>query len=177
MIFDSDVLIAVIILIVGMGYFTMSMVEHTNNYADTVGTNILYDRASDQLKSLVSDGTLESAILLINNNHGSMAEEVLDNRIILENYNLSVGNYSISKGNLSNRDIVMASVVVVMNRTEGWYGIYGDSTTLHITDRHFLSENEAYSYLNNHYPNYPYKRVIYYFNSSSPIEVTLIYGD
>jgi len=174
LIFDMDVLIAVIILIVGMGFFTMSMVEHTNNYADAVRTNILYDRASDQLKSLVSDGTLESAILLINNNHGSMAEEVLKNRIILENYNLSIGNYSISKGNLSNRDIVMASTIVVMNRTEGWYGIYGDNTSLHITDEHFLSEDDVYDYLNN--TGHPYKRAIYYFNSSSPIEVTLIYG-
>ena len=174
MIFNSDVLIAVIILIVGMGFFTMSMVEHTDNYADAVRTNILYDRASDQLKSLVSDGTLESAILLINNNHGNMAEEVLKNRIILDNYNLSIGNYSISEGNLSNKDIVMASAVVVMNRTEGWYGIYGDGNSLHITNKHFLSEDDVYDYLNNF--NYPYKRAIYYFNSSSPIEVTLIYG-
>ena len=58
MIFDSDILVAVIILIVGMGYFTLSMVEHTDGYVDAVKMNILYDRASDQLKSLVSDGTL-----------------------------------------------------------------------------------------------------------------------
>ena len=176
MIFDSDILIATIVLIVGMGYFTVSMVEHTDSYADAVRLNILYDRASDQLKSLVSDGTLESAILLINNGYGSMAEEVLKNRINLENYRLSIGNYTISRGYLDNKDKVVVSTLLVMNRTEGWYGIYGDNTTLYITDRHFLSEDEAYNYLNNHYPNYLYKRVIYYFNSSSPIEVTLIYG-
>ena len=175
MIFDSDILIAVVILIVGMGYFTLSMVEHTESYVDVVGLNILYDRAGDQLKSIVSDGTLESAILLINSGYESMAEEVLKNRITLENYRLSIGGYTISEGHLVG-DKVVVSTVVVMNRTEGWYGIYGNNTTLHITDRHFLSEDEVYKYLNNCYKNYSHKRAIYYSNSIGSTEVTLIYG-
>jgi len=176
MIFDSDIVIGVIILIVGMGFFTLSMVEHTDSYADAVRTNILYDKASFQLKSLVSDGTLESAILLINSGYGSIAEEVLKNRIDLENYNLNIGDYTISEGNLSDKDIVIVSTVIVMNRTEGWYGVYGNQNTLHITDEYFLSEEEVYSHLNDEYSQYPYKRAIYYFRSSSPINITLIYG-
>jgi len=176
MIFDWDVIIAVIIIIVGMGYFTLSMVEHTNSYVDAVKTNILYDKASDQLKFLVSDGTLESAILLMNNGYKSIAEEVLKNRINLDNYILIIGkNYTISEGNLSNKNIVIVSTVIIMNRTEGWYGVYGDNNSLHITDKHFLNEEEVYEYLNQ-YP-YSYKKAIYYFRSSTPINITLICGD
>ncbi|HIQ39274.1 MAG TPA: hypothetical protein EYH53_04630 [Methanothermococcus okinawensis] len=177
MIFDSDILIGVIILIVGMGYFTLSIVEHTNSYVDVVKTNILYDKASDQLKSLVSDGTLESAILLINNGYGPMAEELLKNRINLDHYILSIGNYIISEGNLNNMDTVIVSTIVVMNRTEGWYGVYGNESYLNITDEYFLSEDEAYNHLSlPKYSQYPYKRAIYYFRSSSPINITLICG-
>jgi len=175
MIFDSDIVIGVIILIVGMGFFTLSMVEHTDSYADAVKTSILYDKASFQLKSLVSDGTLESAILLINNGYGSMAEKVLKNRIDLKNYKLRIGNYTISKGNLSDKDIVIVSTVIIINRTEGWYGVYGNESTLHITDKYFLSEEEVYNYLNS-YSNTPFKRAIYYFRSYDPINITLICG-
>ena len=177
MIFDNDVLIGVIIIIVGMGYFTLSIVEHINNYVDIVKTNILYDKVSDQLKSLVSDGTLESAILLINNGYGSIAEELLKNRINLDNYILSIGNYTISEGNLTNMDTIIVSTVVIMNRTEGWYGVYGNESYLNITDEYFLSEDEAYNHLSlPKYSRYPYKRAIYYFRSSSPIKITLICG-
>jgi len=174
MIFDSDVMLGVIILIVGMGFFTLSMEEHIGSYTEAVRMNILYDKASDQLKSLVSDGTLESAILLINNGYGHIAENILKNRIDLDNYILRIGGYYISEGDLSNKDLVIVSTVVVLNRTEGWYGIYGNNTTLHLTDRHFLSENETYDYLNNF--KYPLKRAIYYVRSSDPINITLIYG-
>jgi len=174
MIFDSDIVIGMIILIVGMGFFTLSMVEHTDSYTDAVKTNILYDKASDQLKSIISDGTMESAIILINCGYEHIAEEVLRNRINLENYNLSIGNYTISKGDLSDKDIVVVSTVVIINRTEGWYGVYGDQNTLHITDKYFLSEDEAYNYLNQY--QHPFKRAIYYFRSSDPINITLICG-
>jgi len=176
MIFDSDVVLAVIILIVGMGFLTISMVEHTEDYADAVKTNILYDKASDRLKALVSDGTLESAILLINCGYGSTAEEVLKNRMDLENYILHIGNYTISEGNLQDKDLVIVSTVMVMNRTEGWYGVYGNQKSLHITDKYFLSEEEAYNYLITYYSGYPFKRAIYYFRSNTPINITLIYG-
>jgi len=176
MIFDTDILLGVLILIVGMGFFTLSMVEHIDNYAHAVKMNILYDKASDRLKSLVSDGTLESAILLINSGYGYIAEEVLKNRIDLENYNLSIGDYCIIEGNLSNKNVIIVSTIVVLNRTEGWYGVYGDQSALHITDKYFLSEEEAYNYVLTYYSQYPFKRAIYYFRSSSPINVTLICG-
>ena len=178
MIFDSDLLVAVIVIIVGMGFFTSSMVEHTNNYADAVKTNILYDKVVYQLKSLISDGTLETAVLLLNNNNSSIAENVLKNRINLKNYELKIGNYTlISHGNLNNTKTIMVSTTILMNRTEGWYGIYGNDSELHITNEHFISESEAYNYLNK-YDNttYPYKKAIYYFNSSNPINITLICG-
>jgi len=176
MIFDSDVVLGVIILIFGMGFLTLSMVEHTESYADTVRSSILYDKASDQLKALVSDGTLESAILLLNHGYRSMAEEVLKNRIDLENYELHIGDYTISEGNLQGKNLVIVSTVIVMNRTEGWYGVYGNQSSLHITDKYFLSEEEAYNYLLTYCSQSPFKRAIYYFRSSSPINVTLIYG-
>jgi len=176
MIFDMDVTLGVIILIVGMGFFTISMVEHIGSYTDALKMNILYDKASDQLKSLISDGTLESAILLINNGNGSRAEEVLRNRINLENYILRIGNYTITEGDLSNSNTRVVCTVVIINRTEGWYGIYGNDTNLYITDRYFLSENETYQYLISNKSIYPYKRAIYYFRTVSPIQVTLIYG-
>ncbi|MBW9223819.1 hypothetical protein KKP90_04485 [Methanothermococcus sp. SCGC AD-155-E23] len=174
MIFDNDILLGVIILIVGMGFFTLSMVEHTDSYADAVKTSILYDKASDQLKFLVSDGTLESAILLINNGYGSQAEEVLRNRIDLEDYIIVIGNYTISQGDLNDKDIVVVSTVIVLNRTEGWYGVYGDERTLRLTDRCFLSEEEVYSYLGGN--SHSFVRAIYYFRSSTPINISLICG-
>ncbi|WP_292460296.1 hypothetical protein [Methanothermococcus sp.] len=179
MIFDSDLLIAVIIIIVGMGFFTSSMIEHTNNYEDTVKTNIMYDKVVYQLKSLISDGTIETAILLINNNNSAIAVSILKNRIGFKNYELKIGNYAISQGNLTGSKTIMASTTILMNRTEGWYGVYGNDNGLYLTNKHFISENETYNYLNNHYDNttYPYRKAIYYFNSSNPINITIICGD
>ncbi|WP_421077357.1 hypothetical protein Mjas_06450 [Methanothermococcus sp. Ax23] len=179
MIFDSDILIAVIIIIVGMGFFTSSMVEHTNNYADAVKTNILYDKVVYQLKSLISDGTLETAVLLLNTNNSDIAKSVLKNKIGLKNYELKIGNYPIipPQGDLNSTKTIMVSATILMNRTEGWYGIYGNDDELHITNKYFISENETYNYLNTYYNSYPYKKAIYYFNSSNPINITLIYGD
>ncbi|HIP90753.1 MAG TPA: hypothetical protein EYH21_00405 [Methanothermococcus okinawensis] len=174
MIFDNDILFGIIILIVGMGFFTLSMVEHTDSYADAVKTSILYDKASDQLKSIVSDGTVESAILLINNGYESKVEEVLKNRIDLKNYRIVIGDYTISQGDLNDKDIVVVSTVIVLNRTEGWYGVYGNEKTLRLTDRCFLSEEEVYSYLGGN--SHSFVRAIYYFKSSTPINVSLICG-
>ncbi|EHP86570.1 hypothetical protein [Methanotorris formicicus] len=174
MLFDSDIVIAVVVILVGIGFFASSMVGHTDAYKDALETGILYDKVNYQLKSLVDDGTIEVAILLLNNNRANLAEEIIKNRIKFKNYNLTIGNYSISNGN-TNGDYVLASTVVLMNRTEGWYGIYEDGGTLKITDKYFMSEEEALNYLNLNKNN---KGIaIYYFKSSVPIKVSLkVYG-
>lgn len=184
MLFDSDLVVAILIILVGMAFFTSSMVEHTDNYMDAIKTNILHDKVTNQLKTLVTDGTIKTAILLINNNNTDVAEKVIKNRIRFRNYNLTIGNCSISEisGDINHSNFVLVSAVILMNRTDGWYGVYGNDNELKITDEHFISEEETYKYLSNDniFPNdtYPYKKAIFYFKNNTPIKVTLkVYGD
>ena len=81
MIFDSDMVIGIIILIIGAIFFTATMGEYLSIQKDSVVTNILHDKATSQLKSLICDGTIEACILLINNNKGNIAENIIKNRI------------------------------------------------------------------------------------------------
>lgn len=183
MLFDSDLVAAVLIMLVGMAFFTSSMVGHTDNYMDAIKTNILHDKVTYQLKTLVTDGTLETAILLMNNNNADVAEKVIKNRIRFRNYNLTIGNYSINGTNtnegINTSNFVLVSAVILMNRTEGWYGVYGDDNELKITDKHFISEEDAYNHLKKDiYRSYHYKKAIFYFKNNTPIKVTLkVYGD
>ena len=174
MIFSSDAVIASLIILVGLAFFTSSMVGHTDVYKDALKTSMLYDKASYQLKSLVSDGTIEICILLINNNKTKLAEDIVRNKIPYDNYQLIIGSYTINSTSLNiSKNFAIASAVIIMNRTEGWYGIYGNNTKMQITDEYFMTYNESLENLNDNY-NYPYKKPIYYFNSSNPIVVKFI---
>ena len=86
MIFDSDLVIAICILLIGAIFFTATMGEYLGVHRDATITEILHDKATSQLKSLICDGTVEACILLINNNKSSIAENILKNRIIYNNY-------------------------------------------------------------------------------------------
>jgi hypothetical protein len=170
MIFDSDMVIGIIILIIGAIFFTATMGEYLSIQKDSVVTNILHDKATSQLKSLICDGTIEACILLINNNKGNIAENIIKNRIPYDNYMLLIGNYPIYKGNQT-KDFAVVSAVVVMNRTEGWYGVYWNDTFVGITNKHYLSYEEAINKTEELYGGNFSVTAIYYFNISKPIDV------
>ncbi len=177
MLFDSDLLLSTIILIVGLAFFTTSMVGHIDGYKDALSTSVIYDKANHQLKSLIDDGTIEACILLINNNETPIAESIIRNRIPYNNYQLKIGNYVINSTKLdTNKAYVMVSTVIIMNRTEGWYGVYGNNDEIYLMNKHFISYNEALEYMDNNAPYniYRYRKPVYYFDSSKPITVEFI---
>ncbi|ABR55150.1 conserved hypothetical protein [Methanococcus vannielii SB] len=173
MIFDSDLVIAVVILTIGMAFFTTSLVEHTGGYQDVVKSNILHGKASHDLKTIISDGTVETAILLMNNNENQLANSLLSNRISVKNYEFIIGDEVVlSKGNNQNQNIVIASSVVIMNRTEGWYGVAWNTNGAITVKGPYFSELNAYNSVSGEY-----KKSIYYFNNSEPVKVFLkVYG-
>jgi hypothetical protein len=183
MIFNSELLLSAIILIVGMAFFTSSMVEHVDGYKDALSTDIVYGKANYQLKSLIGDGTIEACILLMNNGDDNIAKTIIKNRIPYDNYQLKIGNYTINGSPIldTNKTYIVASAVIMMNRTEGWYGVYGDNTEIHLMDdKYFLSYEDALDYMNTTAPynTYDYKKPVYYFKSSEPITVKFIlYND
>ena len=173
MIFDSDLVIAICILLIGAIFFTATMGEYLGVHRDATITEILHDKATSQLKSLICDGTVEACILLINNNKSSIAENILKNRIIYNNYKLIIGNYAISEGNC-NSSFAIASAVVAMNRSEGWYGVYWNSTFVGISDKHYLTYEEAINETSEEVGNTFNVTAIYYFNISRPVDVKFI---
>jgi hypothetical protein len=173
MIFDSDLVIAICILLIGAIFFTATMGEYLGVHRDATITEILHDKATSQLKSLICDGTVEACILLINNNKSSIAENILKNRIIYNNYKIIIGNYAISEGNC-NSSFAIASAVVAMNRSEGWYGVYWNSTFVGISDKHYLTYEEAINETSEEVGNTFNVTAIYYFNISRPVDVKFI---
>ena len=177
MIFDSELLLSTIILTVGLAFFTSSMVEHVDGYKDALSTDMVYDKANYQLKSLISDGTIEACILLMNNGNDSIAETIIRNRIPYNNYQVKIGSYTINSTTLNtNKTYIVVSSVIMMNRTEGWYGVYGNNTEIYLMDKYFLSYEDSLNYMSNNAPynNYEYKNPVYYFNNSKPITVKFI---
>ncbi|MBA2858960.1 hypothetical protein HNP93_001661 [Methanococcus maripaludis] len=174
MIFDSDLVIALVILTIGMAFFTTSLVEHSGAYQDVIKSDILHDKASYQLKAIIADGTAETALLLWNNNEDSTAESILSNRVYVKNYDFIVDDQVVfSKGSKTNQNIVIVSSVVIMNRSEGWYGVaWDDGGSITILGPE-TSELQAYQSVSG-----DYKKAIYYFNNSKPVKVSLkVYGN
>ena len=174
MIFDSDLVIAIVILTIGMAFFTTSLVEHSSAYQDVIKSNMLHDKASYDLKAIITDGTAEAALMLINNNEDSTADALIKSRLHVKNYDFIVGNETIvSNGNKNDQNMVIVSSVVIMNRSEGWYGVAwneGGSITIKGPE---TSELQAYQSVSG-----DYKKAIYYFNNSKPVEVSLkVYGN
>ncbi|WP_459201788.1 hypothetical protein [Methanococcus sp. CF] len=173
MIFDSDLVIAIVILTIGMAFFTTSLVEHSGAYQDVIKSDILHDKASYQLKAIIADGTAETVLLLLNNNENSTAQSILNNRLQFKNYEFLVGDEVVfSEGDQLNQDIIIVSSVVVMNRSEGWYGVaWNDGGSITILGPE-TSELQAYQSVSG-----DYKKAIYYFNNSKPVKVSLkVYG-
>ena len=58
-----------------------------------------------------------------------------------------------------------------MNRSEGWYGVYWNSTFVGISDKHYLTYEEAKNETSEEVGNTFNVTAIYYFNISKPIDV------
>jgi len=173
MIFDSDLVIAVVILTIGMAFFTTSLVEHSSAYQDVIKSNILHDRASYELKAIIADGTVETALILMNNNEDSTAESLIADRLHLKNYEFIIdGETVVSSGNRNDQNVVMVSSVIIMNRSEGWYGVAWDNGGDITISGPETSEQVAYQSVSG-----DYKKAIYYFNDTKPLKVSLkVYG-
>lgn len=173
MIFDSDLVIAIVILTIGMAFFTTSLVEHSNAYQDVIKSNILHDRASYELKAIITDGTVETALLLINNNEDSLAESLIKSRLQVKNYDFIIGDETIfSNGNKNDQNVVIVSSVLIMNMSDGWYGVAWDNGGTITINGPKTSESVAYQSVSG-----DYKKAIYYFNNSEPVKVSLkVYG-
>ena len=140
MIFDSDMVIAIVILTVGMAFYTSSLVEHGGMYGDTIKTNIFHDKVSSQLKEMVTDGTIDNS---------NPTDE-----------------------------FVLVSTVVLINRSEGWYGFYwNESLNPNVNSRGpFIDENIAYAVLGTY--DSDYNKTIYYYNNNESIDISLkVYGE
>ncbi|MBB6401852.1 hypothetical protein HNP92_001157 [Methanococcus maripaludis] len=177
MIFDSDMVIAIVILTVGMAFYTSSLVEHGGMYGDTIKTNIFHDKVSSQLKEMVTDGTIDTAMLLKNNNETVVAENLIKSRVVSDNYVLTIGNWTIDNSNPTD-EFVLVSTVVLINRSEGWYGFYWNETTNPniVSKGPFIDENIAYAVLRAY--DSDYNKTIYYYNSNESIDVSLkVYGE
>uniref|UniRef100_A9A857 Uncharacterized protein n=1 Tax=Methanococcus maripaludis (strain C6 / ATCC BAA-1332) TaxID=444158 RepID=A9A857_METM6 len=175
MIFDSDMVIAIVILTVGMAFYTSSLAEHGGDYGDTIKTNIFHDKVSSQLKELVTDGTIETALLLKNNNESVAAENLIESKIFLDNYVVSIGNWNIDNSNPTD-EFVLVSTIVIINRSEGWYGFYWNETGLITKTGPYIDENIAYIALGTYESDY--NKTIYYYNNSESINVSLkVYGE
>lgn len=169
--------IAIVILTVGMAFYTSSLAEHGGVYSDTIKTNIFHDKVSSQLKELVTDGTIETALLLKNNNEPVAAENLIKNKVILDNYELHIGNWTIDESNPTD-EFVLVSTIVIINRSEGWYGFYWNETiSQNITPTGpYIDENIAYIALGTY--DSEYNKTIYYYNNSESIDVSLkVYGE
>jgi len=175
MIFDSDMVIAIVILTVGMAFYTSSLAEHGGVYSDTIKTNIFHDKVSSQLKEMVTDGTIETALLLKNNNETDAAENLIESKVALDNYEVSIGNWTINNSNPTD-EFVLVSTVFIINRSEGWYGFYWDETELIQTTGPYINENITYAALDLY--DSDYQKALYYYRNNESIEVSLkAYGE
>jgi len=175
MIFDSDLVIAIVILTIGMAFYTSSLVEHGGDYGDSIKTNIFYDKVSTQLKDIATDGTIETAIMLKNNNETVAAENLIESRINSDNYVFKIGNWSIDNSNPT-YDFVLVSTVVFINRSEGWYGFYWNETEPVQFIGPYIDENIAYAALGTY--DVDYTKAIYYYGNNESINVSLkVYGE
>ncbi|ABO35731.1 conserved hypothetical protein [Methanococcus maripaludis C5] len=175
MIFDSDMVIAIVILTVGMAFYTSSLVEHGGDYGDTIKTNIFYDKVSSQLKDLVLDGTIETAMLLKNNNESDVAENLIKIRVHSENYLMNIGTWSIDNSNAT-ENFAIVSTVVLINRSEGWYGFYWNAGHEIQSIGPYIDENITYIALDLYESDY--KKALYYYGNNDSVNVSLkVYGE
>ncbi|WP_456420143.1 hypothetical protein [Methanocaldococcus infernus] len=167
-----DIIIGTIILLIGLSYWTVSVVQYNNNYIEMVKSDYILSKGINTLEKLCEDGTLEKAILLYYFGKVNESKRLLESNIPLSHYLLYIDdNLIINKsGNFNNSYYVLA--ILAINRSEGWYVIYGNSTNIEISDDRFLSYNEAYR----EYLNYPIDMPVYLSRSIGTVKVKLVVG-
>jgi len=166
MINSIDLAIGTTILLIGMAYWTVSIVEHNNNYVDMVKSDYIFDKGISIMEHLSEDGTLQDAVLLYYFNKTNEAKKLLEERIPLKYYKLYIdGNLLINNTNEAyNNNSIYVLAVLTLNRSEGWYVIYGDENNISISDERFEDYDTAYNcptYRNNpiHMPVYLSKNI------------------
>ncbi len=159
MIFNSDVLIGTIILIIGLGYWSISVVENNNVYVDAVQNEYLFDKGISTMESLATSGKLQDAVLLYYFDNG---DEIMENKAIkllnesinLSSYKLEINGTTILSKNYNdnlNKSIYVVGIVE-LNRSEGWYVIYGDDNEIHISNERYTDfQNAQMAYINERY--------------------------
>ncbi|XRO77798.1 hypothetical protein ACO3VM_04570 [Methanocaldococcus sp. 10A] len=170
MINSLDLAIGTTILLIGMAYWTTSVIEHNNNYVDAVKSEYLFDKGISTMEKLSQDGTLQDAVLLYYFNKSDEAKKLLEENIPLDNYMIYIDdNLLINYSNSPTKNYVVVIAVLTLNRSEGWYVIYGNSSEIHISDRRFMSYEEAY----NKYNNYTIDMPVYLSKSITSSKVKL----
>ncbi|AIJ06357.1 hypothetical protein JH146_1515 [Methanocaldococcus bathoardescens] len=147
MINSIDLAIGTVILLIGMAYWTVSIVEHNNNYVDMVKTDYIFDKGISIMEHLSEDGTLENAVLLYYFGRVNESKKLLEDRIPLKYYKLYIdGNLLINNANgVYENNSVYVLAILTLNRSEGWYVIYGDENNINISNERFLDYDEAYA--------------------------------
>ena len=174
MINSIDLAIGTAILLIGMAYWTVSIVEHNNNYVDAVKTDYIFDKGISVMEHLSEDGTLQNAVLLYYFNRTNDSRNLLKERIPLKNYRLYIdGNLLIDNTNgfNVNNSIYVLSILTI-NRSEGWYAIYGDKNDINISNERYLDYDEAF----NAYKNYEIDMPVYLSKNitSSKVELYIL---
>lgn len=90
-----------------------------------------------------------------------MIQKLLEERIPLKHYLLYIdNNLLINKSNgVNNSNSVYILTVLTLNRSEGWYVIYGNEDFVNISKERFLDYDDAYNYLK--YRNYDIHMPVY----------------
>ncbi len=156
MIFNSDLLVGTIILIAGLGFWAISMTEHNNVYVDAVSQEYLLDKGISTMDTLVSSGKLQDAVLLyyLDNGDGNfknMSANLLRESIPLKKYKVVIDNYTLIDNNLSDSPSYMVIATLTLNRSEGWYVIYGNSSEIHFSNERYIDYDEALNNARNTY--------------------------
>ncbi|CAB3289481.1 conserved protein of unknown function [Methanocaldococcus lauensis] len=162
MINSIDLAIGTTILIIGMAYWTISITDHNNNYVDMVKADYIFDRGIKTMEHLSEDGTLQNAVLLYYFNKTNESKKLLEEKIPLKNYQLYIDGHLLinhTDGTYNKNNSIYVLAVLTLNRSEGWYVIYGSDDFINISNERFLDYDEAYNF--QRYVNYPIHMPVY----------------
>ncbi len=169
MINTIDLFLGITILLVGFSYWTITLVEHNQNYYSVVKEDYKLTKAINTMKYLAENGILDNTVLLYYLNK-DMAKNYLEKNINLSNYMVVIdGNVLINHSYNGGNTYVIA--IVTLNKTEGWYVIYGNDN-LKISEDRYLSFEEAY----NSYKTYKTDMPVYLVRNISSSRVELYVG-
>ncbi|ABR56434.1 hypothetical protein [Methanococcus aeolicus] len=176
MIFDSDVLIGTIILMIGMGYWTVSLTEHNDVYMGAVQNEYQFDKGISTMELLASSGVLQDAVLLyyFDEENGALKNksiQLLNESIRLNNYKLQIDNNTILSKNFNGSSSYYIIATVTLNRSEGWYVIYGDENDINISNKRYIDYSDAISKYNTNI-----RMPVYYSKNTTSSKVKLYIG-